>query len=379
MKMGWRRTIHAALVTVILSLLHVVSGAGQGTPDQDTQMSDTVFKNVQVLKGIPVDEFMDTMGMFASALGYDCTSCHSPEVLQNRAAFAVTTPQIQRARGMIGMMNTLNRTYFGGAQRVSCFTCHRGHYRPEIVPNLALQYGETKDDPNAMVLLPARQAAADQILDRYFSALGGTERLATLTSFVATGTYSGFNTGGVDVPVEIFARAPDQHTMIIRTREGDSVKTYDGRSGWVAEPWRPLPLMALTGGNLAGARMEAIISFPAGIRQAFNQWQVSSTTIDDRAVQIVQGTSAAGQLPVNLYFNESGLLVRLVRWNRTAVGTVPTQIDYADYREVAGVKLPFRTIVTWTDGQNTIELSEVRSNVSIDAARFARPTPFQRR
>jgi hypothetical protein len=80
-----------------------------------------------------------------------------------------------------------------------------------------------------------------------------------------------------------------------------------------------------------------------------------------------------------LYFDESGLLVRLVRWNRTAVGTVPTQIDYADYREVAGVKVPFRSIVTWTDGQNTIELSEVRPNVSIDAARFARPAPFQRR
>jgi len=377
MTLGWRRTIHGALVTVILHLLHVVSAAGQGRPAQDTQMSDTVFKNVQVLKGIPVDEFMDTMGMFASALGYDCTSCHSPEVLQNRAAFAVTTPQIQRARGMIGMMNTLNRTYFGGAQRVSCFTCHRGHYRPEIVPNLALQYGETRDDPNAMVLLPNRQASADQILDKYFSALGGTERLATLTSFVAQGTYSGFNTGGVDVPVEIFARAPDQHTMIIRTREGDSVKTYDGRNGWVAEGWRPVPLMALTGGNLEGARLDALTAFPAGIKDAFSRWQVGATLIDDRPVKILQGTSAG--LPVNFYFDESGLLVRTLRWNRTAVGTVPTQIDYADYRDVAGVKMPFKTVVTWTDGQNTITLSEVRPNVAIDAARFSRPTPFQKK
>jgi len=72
-------------------------------------------------------------------------------------------------------------------------------------------------------------------------------------------------------------------------------------------------------------------------------------------------------------------LVRLVRWNKTAVGTVPTQIDYADYREVAGVKLPFRTVVTWTDGQNTLALSDVRPNVPIDAAKFARPAPFQRR
>jgi hypothetical protein len=178
--------------------------------------------------------------------------------------------------------------------------------------------------------------------------------------------------------VEIFARAPDQRTQIVHMLGGDSVKTYDGRNGWVAEEWRPVPLLTLTGGNLAGARLEAIVSFPAGIQKAFSQWQAGSATIDDRPVQILQGTNA-GQPPVNLYFDESGLLVRLVRWNRTAVGTVPTQIDYADYREVAGVKIPFRTTVTWTDGQNTIELGEVRPNVMIDEARFARPAPFQRR
>jgi hypothetical protein len=316
--------------------------------------------------------------MFAAALGYDCSSCHSPEIRTNREAFAVTTPAIQRARGMIAMMNTINRSYFGGEQRLSCFTCHRGHYRPEIVPNLALQYGEVTDDPNAMVIFPDRQASADAVFGKYIQALGGAGPLAKLTSFVARGTYSGFNTGGGEVPVEIFARAPDQRTTIVRMPDGEGVKTYDGRNGWAAEGWRPVPLMTLNGGNLAGARLDAMVSFPAGIQKAFSQWQVSSTTIDDRPVQIVQGTNA-GQPPVNLYFDESGLLVRLVRWNRTAVGTVPTQIDYADYREVAGVKVPFRSIVTWTDGQNTIELSEVRPNVSIDAARFARPAPFQRR
>ena len=375
MKLGWRRSVVGAVATAIVCMPRLVSPAGQAGPEQ--QMSETVFKNVQVLKGIPVDEFMDTMGMFASSLGYDCTSCHSPEILQNRAAFAVTTPQIQRARVMIAMMNTLNRTYFGGQPRVSCFTCHRGHYSPEIVPSLVLQYGEMTDDPNAIQILPNRQASADQVFDKFIQALGGAERLANLTSFVAKGSYSGFNTGGTEVPVEIFARAPDQRATIVHTPEGEGVKTYDGRNGWVSEGWRPLPSMALTGGNLAGARMEAIVSFPAGIRQAFSQWQVGSTTIDDRPVQIAQGTSA-GQPPVNLYFDESGLLVRLVRWNKTAVGTVPIEIDYADYREVAGVKIPFRTMVTWTDGQNTIELSEVRPNVPIDAARFARPAPFRR-
>jgi hypothetical protein len=95
-------------------------------------------------------------------------------------------------------------------------------------------------------------------------------------------------------------------------------------------------------------------------------------------MQILQGSNP-GQLPVNFYFDESGLLVRLVRWSKMAVGTIPTQIDYSDYREVAGVKIPFHISVTWTDGQNTFELSEVRPNVAIDAGRFAKPAPFQRK
>ena len=96
----------------------------------------------------------------------------------------------------------------------------------------------------------------------------------------------------------IYARAPGQRTQIVRASDGDEIKTYDGRRAWVAEGWRPVPLMSLTGGNLEGARLEAMTSFPASIRQAFSQWQASSTTIDDRRVQLLQGRNS-GQLPVN--------------------------------------------------------------------------------
>ena len=69
----------------------------------------------------------------------------------------------------------------------------------------------------------------------------------------------------------------------------------------------------------------------------------------------------------------------MVRWNRTAVGATPTQIDYADYRDVSGTKVPFRTMVTWPDGKDTMVLDNVATDVAIDGARFARPAPFQRR
>ena len=98
-------------------------------------------------------------------------------------------------------------------------------------------------------------------------------------------------------------------------------------------------------------------------------------TIDDKEVTIIQGT-APGKSRIKLFFdNETGLMLRQLRYSDTPVGTVPIQVDYSDYREVAGVKLPFRTIVTWTNGQTTIELSDVQPNAVIPASRFEKPAP----
>ena len=69
------------------------------------------------------------------------------------------------------------------------------------------------------------------------------------------------------------------------------------------------------------------------------------------------------------------MLVRLVRWTVTPVGFVPTQIDYSDFRDVAGVKIPFHRRVSQTYMQMTVELTDVQPNATIDAARFAKPAP----
>ena len=377
MTISRRRALFLVLVLVHTCLLGVVAAARQGA-DPAPLISDTYFKNVQVLKGIPVDEFMDVMGMFSASLGYDCVSCHSDQLYNDRAAFAITTPQIQRARQMFVMMNAINKQYFGGQPRMSCFTCHRGQNRPGNIPSLALQYGELVEDPNSITIFPDTRTTVEAQFAKYMQALGGAERVAALTSYVAKGTYEGFNTGGGPVPIEIFAAAPDKRTQVVQAPEGESVKTFDGQRAWAAEPWRPSPLLPLVGGNLDGAKLEAIVQFPGGIQKAFSQWRVSSTEIDGKRVQILQGANPP-ELPVNFYFDESGLLVRIVRWSNTISGVVPTQIDYSDYREVAGVKLPFKTLMTWTDGQNTFALSNIQPNVAINPSRFARPAPFTRR
>ena len=374
MRFGWRRPVFWATGAAMVCLLGVVSVRGQG-PAPAPLLTENLFKNIQVLKGIPIDTFFDAMGMFAASMGDDCTYCHSKDAVFRHEAFADATPRIQKARQMIVMMNTINRTYFAGAPRVTCFTCHRGSYTPVNAPRLSLQYGPPDDDPNVMDFPADTRFSPEQIFDRYIAALGGAGALAKVSSVVAKGTYGGFDTAFAEVPVEIVARAPNQRAWIIHMFNGDSHRVFDGRNGWFAGPDSPAPLVTLVSGNLDRARMEAILTFPAGIKQAYSQWRVGRTAIDDVDVQIVQGASA-GLLPVNLYFdNKTGLLVRLLRWNETPVGPVPTQIDYSDYRDVAGVKMPFTWTASQTYMQMTIKLSDVQANVPVDAAKFARPAP----
>ena len=364
-----------AMIIAFMGAVVVLARGQAGQQQPRPQMAEEVFKNVQVLKGIPVDEFMDTMGMFSAALSLNCIDCHTAESVGTWDRFADETPLKQTARRMVQMVNELNRANFKGVRSVTCYTCHHGDLRPRMVPNLAAQYATPVEDPNEIEVfrLPGGPSA-DQVFEKYLQALGGSQRVADLTSFAGKGTYIGFETEQTKVPVEVFAKAPLQRATVVHMTVGDKVTLYDGRAAWIAGSDKPIPLMPLTGGNLDGAKIDALVAFPAQIKQAFSQWQVGATAIDDREVHVLRGTNPR-QPPVNFYFDESGLLVRVVRFVDTAVGRVPTQIDYSDYREVSGVKMPFKWTVTWTNGQSTTELSEMQGNVSVDAARFARPAP----
>jgi photosynthetic reaction center cytochrome c subunit len=373
MKLGSKGTFLGAAAIAVLCLLGAAAHA-QTAPDK-VPMTDEVFKSVMLLKGIPVDTFFEAMGMFANSMGNDCTFCHSQAAVFDKAKFAEQTPRILKARQMIVMMNAINKQYFGGQTRVTCFTCHNGSDRPRSEPDLALQYAEPVFDPNAREIVAADpRVTANQVFDKYIQVLGGADRLAKLTSYVAKGTYAGFDTDFSEIPVEIYAAAPNRMTVVTHLSTGIKTKAYNGSSGWIAGPDTPLPLVTLTAGNLDRARLEAIVAFPAAIRQAFSEWRVGIALIGDQGVQVVQGLRD-GQPAANLYFDDSGLLVRLVTWTRTPVALVPTQIDYADYRDVAGVKVPFKRTVSQTYMRMVIEVTDVQPNVAIDRKLFERPAP----
>lgn len=386
MQVESRRIIYSVLGTVLACLMGISPAHAQATgtsAEQKPLMAEDVFKNVQLLRGIPVKEFLGTMGFFSAATGMNCVDCHAAQA-EGLEAYAIDTPLKQTARKMIVMVNALNSANFGGQRKVTCYTCHRATDHPEAIPSLADQYSIPLDDPDRVEIIsdatqrPANQPSADQILDKYNAAIGGAAQVAKFTSFVAKGIYEGFDTLHEKVPVDIFANAPNQLTTIVHTQHGDSVATYDGNRGWIAAADKLMRVLPLLGGDLQGAKMDASLRFPARLKQDF-KWRTGFplVSIDDHPVQVIQD-AAGGDLGTKLYFDaQSGFLLRQVRYTQTAVGVIPAQVDYSDYRNVPGtaVKMPFHWVVTWTDDQQTIALSDVQPNVRIDPAKFATPAP----
>jgi len=358
--------------------------------------SDTVFKNIQVMKGVPVDDFMGTMGIMCAALGFDCSDCHEGAGTE-KVDWAVDTARKVRARGMVRMMTAINRDNFSGQQVVTCWTCHHGRDRPSTTPTLEYMYGPASQEMDDVLTQMPGQPAAGQILDNYIQAIGGAERVATLKSYAATGASVGFGGFGGGGNVEIFGKFPDRRAMLIQFPKNPNrhtTRTYDGREGWLETPLTVLGKYELTGSELDGARLDAQLAFPAQIKQVLTNLRVSlplsisdlpaqasqsskevSTVVigQDRLARVVQGAGPRGILATLYFDQETGLLLRIVRFSQSPIGRVPTQVDYGDYRDVGGIKMPFRMIFAWMDGRDAIQLSEIRTNVPLDDSRFRPP------
>ena len=389
-------------VAVLIAAVFVVLTGAQTTSQEKPLRSEQVFKNVQALKGIPVDDFLETMGIMAAALQFDCSDCHVGAGT-DKVDWAADTPRKRMARSMVTMVANINQTNFGGRQMVTCWTCHRNRDKPLVTPVMATIYGNPVIEPDDVIVQAPGAASAESILDKYIQAVGGAQRLTGLTSFVGKGTsvsFGGFGGGG---DVEIVAKAPDKRATIIlfkqETGRGDQIRTYDGRTGWVRTPLNVLGEYQLMGGDLDGARFDAQLSFPGQVKQILTNLKTGPpTSITDlpapssqsalqqdaalgetHVVDVVQGIGPKGLL-VTLYFDkQSSLLLRELRYSNSPIGRVPTQIDFADYRNVSGIKLPFRITYAWLDGRDSIVLNDVKTNVPIDETKFGRPAPLKPR
>jgi photosynthetic reaction center cytochrome c subunit len=374
---GNRKNVWFAVCGASLSLLLAIAGAraqstapsGPKAPAASAgpKLAEEEFKNIQALKGIPADQVIPSMQFIAASLGVECEFCHVAHANEKDDKKPKVT-----ARKMINMMMAINRDNFEGHREVTCYSCHRGAKDPVATPILTDEEAkpaaaEEKKADEAKAALPS----ADQLLDKYLAAVGGADALQKITSRVQKGTLTAF--GGEHFPVDVYSKAPDKRISVMHLQGGDSVTGFDGKQGWLSVPGR---VHTMSAAENAAARIDADLYLPVHLKTLYEKFSVGvGEKIDGHDTYMVVGRTE-GQPPLRLYLNrESGLLLRLVRYAETPLGRNPTRIDYADYRDENGVKMPFRWTLARPGNRFTIQVEQVQQNVPVDDAKFARPSP----
>ena len=363
------------LAEKVRSIMGEPSGQLASTaPLNSPKSAETVFKNLKVLDGIPSDQLIPSMRFITASLGVQCVYCHVEGHFDDDSKKAKQT-----ARSMMRMMFAINQNHFEGTREVTCNSCHRGNLRPVDVPAVEeISHGkaDAAASPTAQpttVQPVAVQPTADQIIETFIRALGGTAALEKISTRAGTGK---IQVDGKSFDLEFFNKTPDKMLFIQHTSAGNNVTVLDRNSGWISIPGHPV--RNIEGFDLEAARLDADLQFALqlalNIKEMFPELRVEyPELVEGRDAYVVVGTRA-GQASWKFFFDvRSGLLVRLVRYANSPLGLDPTQIDYGDYRSVDGVQTPFTRTIARAGSRSTIHIDAIQQNVPIDESKFVKP------
>lgn len=241
---------------------------------------------------------------------------------------------------------------------------------------LALGFRALGQSPAKNASAPATTAApaaptADQILNRYVEATGGRAAWQKLTSRVSTGTIDApsMNLSGT---IEIHEKAPNRVLAVIAIAGASFRQGFDGTVGWTDDPQNGL--REQSGAELAEARRDADFYHPLDMRRLYTKFTVIGTEkIGERNAYVMEAAVPEGGTPDRIYFDtQSGLRLRVISQHHDPEGVMEYRVDYEDYREVDGVRLPFVIHQTSGDSTLSIRIGELHHNVPLDDSQFAK-------
>jgi photosynthetic reaction center cytochrome c subunit len=334
----------------------------QEKSSQHEKPAEQVYKNIQVLKGVPASQLDAAMAFITGSLGVSCNYCHvNPFEKDDK-------PAKQTARRIMRMVFDLNKGSFDGAGAVTCFTCHRGQPQPIFVPAVGQNLWQ---QPDSAAKRDAPLPGVDQILERYVQAVGGRQVIERVKSRVLKGSQVGAD--GVLVPEEVYAKAPNKLLTVTSYPKQVFRTGFNGTQGWARSS---------QGGRdineemLAQLKREVEFYKETRLKEMYSKMAVlDRAMVGAREAYVIEATPGGDSSPEKLYFDaQTGLLLRKYAETKTVLGQFPTQTDYEDYREVDGVRLPFT--IHWAIPGRVWgrQITEVKQNVPLDDAQFNLPT-----
>lgn len=348
----------AGALTLTQSRQLAQSAAPSATPAVET--AGQKFKNIKVLNDMPAEQMGKVMNLFAASLGVDCKMCHA----SNDKDFEKDGNEHKDiAREMIAMTFDINKKFFKGRPEVSCNTCHNGHERPTSVPSLTPT--EHADRPAQ----PTTKPTVDEILDKYAAALGGRDRVTSVRTRTITALR--LERDGKTTEPETVTQAAGK--IRVETKYGSYVvvESFDGTNAWKTGAGSPIALKA---DEMEQIKREAQLFANPDLKAVYAKLDYRFLDrIDGREAYLVIGTLADNSRE-RLYFDvASGLLIRRIASTPTVLGAFQYQVDYSDYKDFGGVKLPATIRFAVPNISWTRKIVDVKIGAKVDDSMFASP------
>jgi hypothetical protein len=178
-----------------------------------------------------------------------------------------------------------------------------------------------------------------------------------------------------ELPFELLQQAPNKYFSQVTGPAGANQRVFDGTAGWMKGPrgvreFAPAEIPDVARSADLFAEIKLKDKYPA-----FRPW--GRQAVNDKDAWVLQASASDDKVERFFFDVQTGLLVRHVTLTKTAIGMIPEQADFEDYRDVDGVQEPFKVTLSLVDpwSSQTRKYAEVKHNVAIDPARFARPAP----
>jgi outer membrane lipoprotein-sorting protein len=363
--MTTRKVIFALFISLCLLTVIVVTALAQSkTASPAPKTAAEAYKNIQVLKDAPAEQLIPAMQFISGSLGVGCDHCHV------RGAFEKDDKKPKEtARKMMQMMFAINQNNFDGHRDVTCYSCHHGTTKPLSAPVITDEDVAPPPPPSADAA-PVEYPAADKLIEKYLQALGSANDLRKLSSRTEKG--KAIILPGREFPVESAYAPSDKALTTVHMPDGDIVTGYNQQAGWLILPGRPLHDMSDS--ELDATKIDSVFYLPLHVKELFSELKTTGTDkVGGRAVYVVTGRREQ-KPPVTLYLDqESGLLLRVLRYEETPVGRNPVQTDLSDYRDVSGVKVPFQRVTARPARRMTVKIEQMEPNAKIDDSKFEKP------
>lgn len=332
----------------IVFTVSALFAATSGLHSQPPKTAGEAFKNIQVLKRVPADQWFDTMAFIAGSLGVTCDHCHSSKFETDEG-----NPAKLKAREMMRMVDAINAEHFGGQKVVTCNSCHRGTLKPQGAPV-----------PNAEHWMKAAETApplppADEILSRYRKSIT-TVRTQSLSLRIER--YGGKGPALL-ASAEVLL---DGNKARITNHEGNILTTMirNGENAWIDEGkgWR-----MMNRGETFDAFEVAEVLAPDQVGEVESTGAVFEDSSGGLRSFVVPAATKDGKKW--FFFDEtSGALLRQRLFFSSFYGDGSVDINYADYKNFGDARLPTAIQVVNAGGPGLIVRRVISRRVNIRLA-----------